>query len=130
MNVKQKKKRLIEGSVELNHILVFVMFSSPLLFCPSPSQGCKALDIQFHLLHGTAVEVLPGFVSDRSLGAVVTDFWPLREPLQWLEGVEKGLPDDIPFIQVLTLHFLRFSQLGKNGFEARKRDTIDLLFVI
>ncbi|XP_056246302.1 CPD photolyase [Seriola aureovittata] len=64
------------------------------------AKQCKALDIQFHLLHGSAGEVLPGFVSDRSLGAVVTDFSPLREPLQWLEDVKKGLPKDIPLIQV------------------------------
>ncbi|XP_067109490.1 CPD photolyase [Osmerus mordax] len=60
----------------------------------------SSLNIQFHLLHGSAGEVLPGFVTDRRVGAVVTDFSPLRTPLQWLEEVEKGLPDDIPFIQV------------------------------
>ncbi|XP_071379392.1 CPD photolyase [Centroberyx affinis] len=64
------------------------------------AKECKTLDIQFHLLHGAAGQVLPGFVSDRSLGAVVTDFSPLREPLQWLEDVKKGLPEDIPLIQV------------------------------
>ncbi|KAM9844657.1 CPD photolyase [Aulostomus maculatus] len=64
------------------------------------AKKCKALNIQFHLLHGSAGEVLPGFVSDRSLGAVVTDFSPLREPLQWLEDVKKTLPKDIPLIQV------------------------------
>ncbi|XP_071773820.2 CPD photolyase [Centroberyx gerrardi] len=64
------------------------------------AKECKTLDIQFHLLHGAAGEVLPGFVSDRGLGAVVTDFSPLREPLQWLEDVKKGLPEDIPLIQV------------------------------
>ncbi|XP_022610500.1 deoxyribodipyrimidine photo-lyase-like [Seriola dumerili] len=64
------------------------------------AKECKALDIQFHLLHGSVGEVLPGFVSDRSLGAVVTDFSPLREPLQWLEDVKKRLPKDIPLIQV------------------------------
>ncbi|KAK9538927.1 hypothetical protein VZT92_004068 [Zoarces viviparus] len=61
---------------------------------------CKALDIQFHLLHGSAGDTLPGFVCDRGLGAVVTDFSPLREPLQWLEDVKKTLPKDIPLIQV------------------------------
>lgn len=64
------------------------------------AKQCKNLDIQFHLLRGSAGEVLPGFVSDRSLGAVVTDFSPLREPLQWLEDVKKKLPKDIPLIQV------------------------------
>lgn len=64
------------------------------------AKKCKRLDIQFHLLHGSAGEVLPGFVSDRGLGAVVTDFSPLREPLQWLEDLKKKLPKDIPLIQV------------------------------
>ncbi|XP_055008221.1 deoxyribodipyrimidine photo-lyase-like, partial [Boleophthalmus pectinirostris] len=64
------------------------------------SQELKTLGIEFHLLHGPPGEVLPGFVSDRSLGAVVTDFSPLREPLQWLEDLKKKLPKDIPFIQV------------------------------
>lgn len=72
-------------------------------FCSAPiKQECKTLDIQFHLLHGPAGQVLPGFVSDRSLGAVVTDFSPLREPLQCLEDVKKKLPKDIPLIQVKT----------------------------
>ncbi|XP_068457154.1 CPD photolyase [Clinocottus analis] len=61
---------------------------------------CKALNIQFHLLHGSAGDMLPGFVSDRGLGAVVTDFSPLREQLQWLEDVKNNLPKDIPIIQV------------------------------
>ncbi|KAK2822118.1 hypothetical protein Q5P01_022183 [Channa striata] len=64
------------------------------------AQECKNLNIQFHLLHGSAGDVLPGFVSDHSLGAVVTDFSPLREPLEWLEDVKKRLPKDIPFVQV------------------------------
>lgn len=64
------------------------------------SKECKTLGIEFHLLHGLPGDVLPSFVSDRSLGAVVTDFSPLREPLQWLEDVQKKLPKDIPFIQV------------------------------
>ncbi|XP_073346976.1 CPD photolyase [Pagrus major] len=64
------------------------------------AEDCKSLDIQFHLLRGAAGEVLPGFVSDRGLGAVVTDFSPLREPLQWLEEIKKKLPKDIPLIQV------------------------------
>lgn len=64
------------------------------------SKECKQLNIQFHLLHGAAGEVLPGFVSDRGFGAVVTDFSPLREPLQLLEGVKKRLSKDIPLIQV------------------------------
>ncbi|XP_075876939.1 CPD photolyase isoform X2 [Nelusetta ayraudi] len=61
---------------------------------------CKTLDIQFHLLLGAAGKVLPGFVSDRKLGAVVTDFSPLRESLQNLEDVKKQLSTDVPLIQV------------------------------
>lgn len=64
------------------------------------AKECKSLDIQFHLLHGLAGEVLPGFVSDRGLGAVVTDFSPLREPVKCLKDVKKKLPEDIPLIQV------------------------------
>ncbi|XP_074544074.1 CPD photolyase [Halichoeres trimaculatus] len=64
------------------------------------AKECKKLDIQFHLLHGPPGDVLPGFVSDRGLGAVVTDFSPLREPLQWLKDVKKKLSKDIPLIQV------------------------------
>uniref|UniRef100_A0AAZ3QD79 Deoxyribodipyrimidine photo-lyase n=1 Tax=Oncorhynchus tshawytscha TaxID=74940 RepID=A0AAZ3QD79_ONCTS len=64
------------------------------------AKDCSALDIQFHLLQGSAGELLPGFVADWSFGAVVTDFSPLRTPLQWVEEVKKGLPSDIPFIQV------------------------------
>lgn len=63
-------------------------------------QECKSLDIHFHLLHGSAGKVLPGFVSERGFGAVVTDFSPLREPLKWLDDVKKALPDDVPLIQV------------------------------
>ncbi|XP_068995548.1 CPD photolyase [Embiotoca jacksoni] len=64
------------------------------------AEECNHLNIQFHLLRGAAGEVLPGFVSDHSFGAVVTDFSPLRERLQWLEDVKKGLPKEIPLIQV------------------------------
>ncbi|XP_013890048.1 deoxyribodipyrimidine photo-lyase, partial [Austrofundulus limnaeus] len=64
------------------------------------AKECKELNIQFHLLRGAAGDVLPGFVSDHRFGALVTDFSPLREPLQWLEDVQKKLPKDVPLIQV------------------------------
>jgi len=64
------------------------------------AKDCVSLDIQFHLLQGSPGEVLPGLVADFNLGAVVCDFSPLRTPLQWLEDVKKGLPEDIPFMQV------------------------------
>ncbi|CAL8319080.1 unnamed protein product [Arctogadus glacialis] len=63
------------------------------------AKECKELDIQFHLLRAPG-EVLPGFVSDRGLGVVVTDFSPLRGPLKALESLRKSLPEDIPLIQV------------------------------
>ncbi|XP_047444696.1 CPD photolyase [Mugil cephalus] len=64
------------------------------------AKECENLNIQFHLLHGVPGDVLPGFVSDHGLGAVVTDFSPLREPLQWLKDIKKRLPKDVPIIQV------------------------------
>ncbi|KAM8851370.1 CPD photolyase isoform 2-T2 [Spinachia spinachia] len=64
------------------------------------AKECKALNIQFHLLHGSAGNVLPALVAEHSLGAVVTDFSPLREPLQCLEEVKGTLPNGIPLIQV------------------------------
>lgn len=69
------------------------------------------MDIQFHLLRGSAGELLPGFVSEHQLGAVVTDFSPLREPLKWLDDVKKKFPEDIPLIQVNTFVAQRLSLL-------------------
>ncbi|KAJ3594882.1 hypothetical protein NHX12_004187 [Muraenolepis orangiensis] len=64
------------------------------------AKECEALDIQFHLLRGAPGEVLPGFVSEHGLGVLVTDFSPLRGPIQALENLKKSLPEDIPLIQV------------------------------
>ncbi|XP_030631243.1 CPD photolyase [Chanos chanos] len=64
------------------------------------AKECSVLDIQFHLLRGEPGDILPGFVKDQNFGAVVTDFNPLRVPLQWVENVKKGLQPDIPFMQV------------------------------
>lgn len=63
-------------------------------------QECKSLDIQFHFLSGEPEQNLPTFVKNWNFGAVVTDFNPLRIPLQWIETVKKHLPSDIPFVQV------------------------------
>lgn len=80
------------------------------LHSSSAQQECEALGLQFHLLRGSAGELLPGLVSEHRLGAVVTDFSPLREPLKWLEEVKKKLPKDIPLIQVTCgLEFMHFS---------------------
>ncbi|KAI1883203.1 hypothetical protein AGOR_G00242790 [Albula goreensis] len=64
------------------------------------AKECDALGLQFHLLPGSAGEALPRFVEDWGLGAVVTDFSPLRVSLQQVEEVQKGLPSDVPFMQV------------------------------
>ncbi|XP_060729729.1 CPD photolyase [Tachysurus vachellii] len=64
------------------------------------AKECTSLDIQFHLLSGEPELMLPGFVKRWDVGGVVTDFNPLRLPLQWTERVKKELPSDVPFIQV------------------------------
>uniref|UniRef100_A0A1A7YNE1 Deoxyribodipyrimidine photo-lyase n=3 Tax=Iconisemion striatum TaxID=60296 RepID=A0A1A7YNE1_9TELE len=64
------------------------------------AKECKRLNIQFHLLRGAAGDLLPAFVSDQDFGAVVTDFSPLREHLQWLNDVQKKLKKDVPLMQV------------------------------
>ncbi|XP_066565183.1 CPD photolyase isoform X2 [Amia ocellicauda] len=64
------------------------------------AKECSALGLEFHLLQGCAGERLPRFVQELGVGAVVTDFSPLRVPLQWVEEVKKALPRDIPLIQV------------------------------
>ncbi|XP_077470818.1 CPD photolyase isoform X2 [Stigmatopora argus] len=61
---------------------------------------CASLDVPFHLLRAPAGQALPAFVSERRFGALVTDFSPLREPLQWLDQVKKALPQDVPLFQV------------------------------
>ncbi|XP_026998251.1 CPD photolyase [Tachysurus fulvidraco] len=64
------------------------------------AEECTSLDIQFHLLSGEPELTLPSFVKRWDVGGVVTDFNPLRLPLQWTERVKKELPPDVPFIQV------------------------------
>ncbi|KAJ8310533.1 hypothetical protein KUTeg_012398 [Tegillarca granosa] len=63
-------------------------------------QECTELDISFHLLIGHAKDVLPGFVKDKSIGGVVTDFCPLRVPNKWVKDVAEILPKDVPLCQV------------------------------
>ncbi|KAI5103774.1 hypothetical protein C0J45_5400, partial [Silurus meridionalis] len=64
------------------------------------AKECTSLNVQFHLLRGEPELTLPEFVKHWDVGAVVTDFNPLRLPLQWTERVKKQLPSDVPFIQV------------------------------
>ena len=73
------------------------------------AEECSVLDISFHLLTGMASKELPRFIKDHSIGAVVTDFSPLRVPLKWVEDVKNSLPSDVPFVQV---NFLVFESLS------------------
>lgn len=61
---------------------------------------CKDLNINFHLLHGEPSKIVPNFIKTNSLGAVVTDFFPLRLPMTWVEEVKERLPDGVPICQV------------------------------
>ncbi|XP_053566261.1 deoxyribodipyrimidine photo-lyase isoform X2 [Bombina bombina] len=64
------------------------------------AEECQQLNVPFHLLIGYAKDVLPTFVKDHGIGAVVTDFAPLRVPMQWVEDVSKNLPNNVPIVQV------------------------------
>ncbi|XP_012254558.2 deoxyribodipyrimidine photo-lyase isoform X2 [Athalia rosae] len=61
---------------------------------------CNNLNINFHLLLGEPnVEILK-FVTKYNMGAVITDFFPLRVHLSWVEDLKKKLPKDVPICQV------------------------------
>ncbi|XP_051873274.1 CPD photolyase isoform X2 [Pristis pectinata] len=64
------------------------------------AEECQMLNIAFHLLTGFPKDVLPEFVKEHNIGAIVTDFSPLRLPLQWIEEVKNKLPEDLQFVQV------------------------------
>ncbi|XP_025058533.1 deoxyribodipyrimidine photo-lyase-like [Alligator sinensis] len=64
------------------------------------AEECGELGIPFHLLQGYAKDVLPAFVTRHGIGGVVTDFSPLRVPLQWVEDVKERLPQGVPLVQV------------------------------
>ncbi|XP_059844885.1 CPD photolyase [Hypanus sabinus] len=64
------------------------------------AEECQVLNIAFHLLTGFPKDVLPAFVKEHNIGAVVVDFLPLRLPLQWIDEVKNKLPKDLLFIQV------------------------------
>jgi deoxyribodipyrimidine photo-lyase len=62
---------------------------------------CKALNISFHLLIGEAVQVLPQFVQKHKIGAVITDFSPLRISKQWSSKLSNELSSQqIPICQI------------------------------
>ena len=59
-------------------------------------QDCIALRIPFHLLRGTAKDVLPQFVQEQRASAVVTDMSPLRVPRLWVTEVGSCLAKASP----------------------------------
>lgn len=61
---------------------------------------CQELDINFHLLKGEPGVSILNFVKTYKMGAVITDFYPLKLPMSWIDDVQKNLPEDIPFCQV------------------------------
>jgi deoxyribodipyrimidine photo-lyase len=61
------------------------------------------LEIQFHILEGEAVTVLPAFIKAHNIGGVVVDFSPLRTHTSWVESLKKKLPADIPLCQVIVV---------------------------
>lgn len=63
-------------------------------------EQCLKLNIGFHLLFGEHAKLIPKFLTDNNFGGLVTDFSPLRLPMQWVESVKRALPEDVPFCQV------------------------------
>ncbi|XP_066602379.1 deoxyribodipyrimidine photo-lyase-like [Prorops nasuta] len=61
---------------------------------------CKELNINFHLLQGEPNTVILQFVQKYNMGAVITDFFPLKIPLFWVNDLKEKLPRDIPICQV------------------------------
>lgn len=65
---------------------------------------CKKLNISFHLLEGSGDNVLPQWIIEHKIGAVVCDFNPLRIPTNWVENAKKKFRMDVPFIQVIQIY--------------------------
>ncbi|OAD60615.1 Deoxyribodipyrimidine photo-lyase [Eufriesea mexicana] len=63
-------------------------------------QECKTLNISFHLLHGEPNVSILKFVKTYNMGAVITDFYPLKLSISWIDKVQKNLPKDVPICQV------------------------------
>ncbi|XP_047358501.1 deoxyribodipyrimidine photo-lyase isoform X2 [Vespa velutina] len=61
---------------------------------------CIDLNINFHLLNGEPNLIIPDFVKNYKIGAVITDFLPLRLPLFWIDEVKKKLPNEVSIYQV------------------------------
>lgn len=61
---------------------------------------CKVKNISFDVLKGEPDKVIPAYVINQNIGAVVTDFYPLREVTNWQNEVMNQLPPDVPLAQV------------------------------
>lgn len=81
-------------------VVIITWGCKALCLLASRCQECAELNISFHLLTGYAKDVLPEFVRMRGAGGVVTDFSPLRVPLQWVQDVKERLPRDVLLVQV------------------------------
>ncbi|CEL93225.1 unnamed protein product [Vitrella brassicaformis CCMP3155] len=61
----------------------------------------RDLNIPFHLLIGFAKDALPPFIQQHRISVVVTDFSPVRVPMQWYRDVAASLEQSgVPLIQV------------------------------
>lgn len=63
-------------------------------------EDCKNLNINFHLLRGSAGDQIPKFVKVNKMAALVCDMSPLRIHRSWVEDVKTNLSADVPFVQV------------------------------
>lgn len=63
---------------------------------------CKSLNVEFHFLFGCGSDILPAFVTEHKIGAVVIDFSPLRLPMKWAQQLVTDLPEEVPLIQVYS----------------------------
>ncbi|XP_034231046.1 deoxyribodipyrimidine photo-lyase [Thrips palmi] len=61
---------------------------------------CEELNIEFHMLYGSGAEVMPDFIKKNKIGALVIDFMPLRNVMNYADQLKKTLPKDVPLCQV------------------------------
>lgn len=61
---------------------------------------CEELNINFHLVLGEPNSVILEFVQKHKIGAVITDFSPLRLPMFWVKDLKNKLPNNVPICQV------------------------------
>ena len=63
-------------------------------------QSLKNKNISFHELHGFPHEVIPSFLVDNEMGALVCEFFPLRCVREWTDDMLAKLPNHVPVAQV------------------------------